>query len=973
MSTARVSPSSRVQPNPVPGVLCLALALASCGGGSSGDPDNRGDFTVATISTGRGTIYPYRIRQVDIFGNPTPDVVNIEDIDTLKENLTDVNGVLPVATLGATAELPDGTPGNQFLSFEFTHKLDVESILSPLLANQSNAGLTGALNVLGYDTATEATSTLLGRGFVNGYTYFNEAGVLVKVKAVEENGEFVRILDARAAGFPNYQGAAALVGKKSFVFVADNDNNLQTLDVFPDDKLIRLVVSNAVRDTEGDPLDLEVTTATTVGDDTEPPQVIGFTAVPDITPGNGQANVDPTTQIQVRFNKPVQPGDVGAFFDPAVFTPPLGGLTISVTAAAQTFGLLYSADPFSYADLCNYRITPAYNLPGQASVTVTVQNTTIRSLNQVLVGTAVNSSFTTSDGPGIVNAPVAPEAIYVGVGGATPGVSVIDLNGFGQGTGELTSTRFPLNPNIGQPGVNPALSPGTTNLDAGSGGALTLVKDSQLNTLLIRAPLVGSVTDIQVGAPLDLVFNNENINVNASASNQVNAGTGLGAAGNCIFSAPHPNPPRLVFPPPNPDRAIFGEEPTVSGGVNLLQQGNPFSSVQGELGIFGTSAITFVGPAPPPNQPPPPPQYTPFNVRQQVGHFLYVLDSENRRVLVLNSNRFTVLDTINFPGPVDLSISPNLKLMAVANYAGSTVSFLDIDPLSSRFHQIVGEARVQAGPIKVSWQPDGEDVIAVCQGSNFLSIISAADLSVRRSVSGFLNNPVDVAVTPRFVATGFTQGVYYAYVLNANGSVSIYESGPDGVNGIGFNDMVGQIPNVTFPRARGIRYDYASQNGSAYIGHIDENGLGVVSRLDLTSSPTGPQPLNANSGGFVLPPTFRQKEYGVNVKFGGTSATTPVRDLLSGNAVADVCTDELINFGGAAGQATQFNTGLSLPSFRHSGKDGVKGTAPAVTPRLLFVAYSDVGRIDVFEIISGRKITSIQAPGVRSVSGYWRQ
>src|SRR5262249_43873266 len=156
--------------------------------------------------------------------------------------------------------------------------------------------------------------------------------------------------------------------------------------------------------------------------------------------------------------------EVGSFFDPQHLTPPSGGVTLAVTAAAQTFEVLYHADPISFGDLTDYIITPAYNLPGQSTVHVTVQNTTVHSLTGQLIGQAVSTQFSTSAGPGIVNAPVAPEAIYVGIGGAEPGVAVVDLNGFGQGVGDITNTRFPLNPNIGLPGAVPPLSQGTTNL-----------------------------------------------------------------------------------------------------------------------------------------------------------------------------------------------------------------------------------------------------------------------------------------------------------------------------------------------------------------------------------------------------------------------------------------------------------------------------------------------------------------------------
>src|SRR5262249_36564900 len=154
--------------------------------------------------------------------------------------------------------------------------------------------------------------------------------------------------------------------------------------------------TNAVHDTQGHLLEQEMHTATTVGDDTNPPQVLGFTSVPQISPGNSQTGIDPRTQVLVRFNKPVQPGDVGSFFDPRQFTPPAGGVTLAVTAAAQTFEIQYHADPAIFSNLCDYIVTPAYNLPGQATVDVSVLTTRIHSLVGLQIGQAVTTRFTTS-------------------------------------------------------------------------------------------------------------------------------------------------------------------------------------------------------------------------------------------------------------------------------------------------------------------------------------------------------------------------------------------------------------------------------------------------------------------------------------------------------------------------------------------------------------------------------------------------
>jgi hypothetical protein len=1002
----KANPSHRSRPLALAGTAASLPLLAvagmvatACTGGTKGDPDNRGDFKVVSISTGSGSVYPYRIRTTDSFGNPTSTVVNIESEATLRQWVNGNNGVLPVATLPTNAVLPDGNPGNHFLHFTFSHKLKPESILSGLLADQANSGLTGALTILAYDPATETSVAVQGRGFVDGFTYFNEGGTLRLVKAVEADGNAIRVLDARAAGFPNYPGAADLVTNKSFTFVADDDGDLTQLDTFRNDRLIRILVTNAVRDSENDILEQEIGVATTVGPDPNPPQVLGYLTTPQILPGNGQTGIDPTGSILVRFNKPVQPAEVGTFFNPTLFTPPSGGVSLSVTAAAATFPVIYYADPVSYGDLMNYIVKPAYNLPGQARVDVTVQATTISSLSGQIIGQPVATSFTTGDGPGIVNAPVAPECIYVGIGGAAPGVSVIDLNGFGQGTGDITDTRWPLNPNIGVPGVVPSMAPGTSNLDAGSKGVLTLTQDTNGNTRLLRDPLVGDVTDIHIGAPLDTIYNNENINRNATRSNQINEMLGLQMPYNTITQPPVPNPPRLVFPPPNPNRAIFGEEPAVKSslgppgalvtggppagclavGLNLLGLGNPFSSSQNELGLYGTTFMgVFVGPQPPPGSPPPPTPFCPYTSRQQVGHFLYVLDRDNRQVLVVNSNRFTVLDTLQLSDPVSMAMSPNMTMLAVTNFASASVSFIDIDPTSPSFHQVVKETFVEDGPTAIAWQPDGEDILVVSTDANFVTIISGLDLNVRRTLGGFLNEPIDIVVTERYQGTGNLSATYYAYILNGNGSVAIYESGPDGVNGIGFNDIIGIVANATFPRANSLYYDFSSisANGAVFIGHTDENGLGQVSRLALTATPVGALPLNPISTGFILPPTYRQKEWTVVQRIGGLAGGSA--NTMSGNSIIDLCTDDLQNFGSLPGQANLFSPSYAQTPYIHSGKHVVKTTAggglvPAKTPRLMFVGLSDSGTVDVYEIETGTRIGSISVPGVRVVSSYWRQ
>ncbi|MHC4513003.1 MAG: YncE family protein [Planctomycetota bacterium] len=978
------------------------VALAGCGGGSSGDPDNRGAFTLTELTTGLNQIFPYRVRKVDPFtGNPTNEIVDITDEATMKDNVSGNNGLLPVGVFGTAATLPDGQPGNQFLLFVFSHKLNVTTILSDKLADVTNSGLTTAISVLEYDANTESSITVKGRGFVGGFTYVNDgSGNLVLTKAVEAdaNGD-VQVLHPIAAGFPRgFTNDERLVGPKAFVFVADSDDNLATLETFPDaavdNKVLRVIVTNAVGDTGDKVLEQEACTATTVGTDPQPADVLGFSGNKklDITPGNNQQNVDPRATLLVRFNKPVQPADMGQFFEQANLTPSSGGVTLNVTIAATTFAVIYHADPLTVGDFCNYMVTPAYNMPGDSTVNVSVNNSTVRDLKNAFIGNTVNTNFDTGKGPGIVNAPIGADALYVGMGGSKPGLKIVDLNGFGQGTGgyiidpsgnvEPTlppgggfNTNFPNNPNLGSTGITPNLAPGTTTLDAGGAGVFTLVQDTAGNTLLLGDPLLGRPADIQIGCPLDMVFNNFNINVNASTANH-------SGRGNNFSEVPHPNPPRLVFPPPNPGQVIFAEEGTaapvcVLQPIDHLVSGNPFAT-NGQPGLFGHAADSFNGPAPAPASPPPPTPSCPFSIRQQIGHFLYILDGGTKNILVVNSNRMTVLDSIRLPDPVDMAVSPNCRTLAVSNSASGTISFINIDPTSLEFHKVVGETRVGPGPTSVIYQSEGEDILAIHPNQNKLSVIKAIDLQLRKSVTGFLNDPLDLVCTPRFqFPGGAATGLYYAYILNRNGTVAIFESGPDGVNGIGFDNIIGTVPNQVFRNPRKMAPLTASLMGGCFISHLDALGNGQVTKLELMTSP-GVQPIQQMQGGFILPPTFRQQEWHAAQTFGGIDPSNPTKDLLSGRAPHEIMTDEMLNFAILPGQGTQFNSGIPGPPMTHSGKNQVKvvpgGVIPVGAPKFIFIALVDRGLIDVFDAGTAQKVYTIDVGGTPSVlGGYFRQ
>lgn len=571
----------------------------------------------------------------------------------------------------------------------------------------------------------------------------------------------------------------------------------------------------------------------------------------------------------------------------------------------------------------------------------------------------------------VVNAPVAPEAIYVGR--STGGVSVIDNNGFGQGTGDLNATRFPLNPNIGVPGVFPPLAPGTSNLDAGSAGVLTLVRDSQLNTNLL--PGAGAVADMAIGMPLDLWFNNLAINVAVASSNQVNPFTGLpGGPGNTISVAPHPNPPRLVVPPPNPGAGIGGEEPTTTSSVgppvgvrtssppclaspmNQLVPGNPFSGNPALLGLFGSNFPgLFNGPQPPPLVPPPPQPFCPYTCRQQIGHLLFVAERGNNRVVVVNSNRFTALPPIAVPDPANLAMHPSLRLLAVSSPATGRVFVLDSDALSGTFGRVLGSVAIGPGVGSVAWQPEGEDLLVCCRSDNTLRVISGVTFSERQRVRCPVQKVIDVAVTMRHVRTDFRTGGWFAFVLGDQGEVAVFESGAPGQNGAFVGNAVGKLHG-----ARKLLVDPSGLATECLVGHRDRLGNGQISRIRLTTAAPG----------------TLVREFTVVQRIGGIDPppTTPVADQCSGRDLVDLAFDDILNSGALPDVVPPIGW---IPPAPHSGKGHAKvfGTSlvPAQLPMLLFVACRDTGTVDVFEVATGHRLATVAVPGVASLCSYWRQ
>lgn len=621
-----------------------------------------------------------------------------------------------------------------------------------------------------------------------------------------------------------------------------------------------------------------------------------------------------------------------------------------------------------------------------------------------------------ADAQTVCNAPVAPDTIYVARVGGSPsvaGVSVIDLNGFGQSTGNPTydptqtqaqpgDTNYPDNPNVKLQGalLYPALAPGTSTVDGGSEGVFHLTRNSALDTLLARSPAIASAGDMMLGWPLDVAINNgpgplgctggggslclvdalQQLHVVMGGPNTLAlAGPGVTpfhtvvGGGNPISFAPHPNPPPRLATPVCQQPVIFGQEPTWidSPLSNLLVPGDAFGApLQGvpPSGLLTSEQNTgFFGPSAPQTSIP---ACSPYVMRQQLGHFLYVVDSVANQVVVLNSNTFDVIARITTPDPTELAMGPNLDLLAVTNRAAGSVSFIDIDPRSGNFHVVIQTTAVGNLPSGIAWDPGNEDILVCNEGSNSVSILSAATLSVRKTVTTGLDQPFAVAITQRQTNFGHLRNVYFGYVLDRAGHLSLFESGPNGVNGWGYDDIVGQAP-FTFAAPKAMQPDPLHLESGVWIAHegqLDEHGLptalagGAVTNVRLLSLGQGAIPLGSLS---LLSPRLRMLRFRIAASIGS--------DQLSGDPL-DIAFDDQRNLGSLPNTFSAFSSGAPID---RNGKSQVRSTPNGVDnvneATYMFLPVREratglVADIDVIRLSNNTRVdTDAFLPGIQSI------
>jgi DNA-binding beta-propeller fold protein YncE len=1018
-----------------------ALLLAGCGGGGAAGGASGSTHELVLVSNGFAELLPHKTYRIETLNSPSgPQVVAIRSEQDLLDNVVVGNPVHAVPVYPEETILPSGAPGNHFIYARFSRPILFGSVLSSSPGLLENNSMTGSIVVSSIEPQTGESKVIRGQVFINGETYGStpvgspaalprERWVAADGSALDFNDDGEVNSDDPGFGFPGSEGTfvgqSLLISPDTVVFVVDSDSNLSTHEAFPTGVQIRMDIKTSVRDELGKPLAHSALASTTVGIDTVRPEVLSSpppTSTPLITPGGGELDVDPLTTITVEFSEPLQPDAVGDLLSVAV--PNLSSaIGVTFGQAPSIVDVPFHVRPVSVYDLSRWELLPAFNFPGSgptvgdcgifSRVDVAVRAGNLIDLTGNPSQLPSSTFFLTGEGPGIVNVPVTPDAVYLGRSGGQPGISVVDLNGFGQGTGNPTydpadpieegNTNYPNNLNVKLQGtlMRPPLSAGTCTIDGGSQGVFTLALDSSLQDRVVRAPVVQSVGDMMLGYSLDVAFNNapapfgcqgqggnlcaadgfkqvatiiDGSTLSPATLNPNGTIVLIDGGPNIVGWGPHPNPPPLIYPPLCVSPYIGGQEPTSidTPAGNLLVPGDAFGNPalgippSGLLSLQGN--VFFQGPSLPATNVN---ACSLYGLRQQAGQFMYVIDRARNEILVLNSNRMTVIDRIVVPDPTSLAIGTNVDFLVVSSQSTDSVTFIDIDPASSSFHQIVKTVAVGNAPRGIAWEPGNEDIFVCNEGGNSISIISAFSLSVRKIVTSSLDRPFEVAMTPRQAGFGHLRNVYFAYILGRNGRVSVFESGPNSVNGWGYDDIIGAIP-MEYRNPKTILADPLDLRSAFWVVH--EGPLNAGTQL-LDGSPTegaltkivaetafpGVLPLNFQS---LLIPQFRDISYAVVVSIG--------EERLTGVPV-DLAFDNMRNLGGIVNWVTNFSAGSPVPL---NGKSIVRQAGaplPTNQPRFLFAAVPSptlgLGGVDVI-LLDGaflRFDTNVFEPGIQSI------
>jgi len=325
--------------------------------------------------------------------------------------------------------------------------------------------------------------------------------------------------------------------------------------------------------------------------------------------------------------------------------------------------------------------------------------------------------------------------------------------------------------------------------------------------------------------------------------------------------------------------------------------------------------------------------------------------------------------------PDRLAITTDLRNLYVTNKSSDCVSVFDVDTRSTKFMEKIVDIPVGRQPKGVCCQPEIEDVFVCNYRSNSISIINPVTNTVRKILKRGLVNPIDIVLSPRQDGFGWGTQTYFGYIANNGGdNVLVYESGPDGVGGVGFDDIIGGVSLIgeyskvyeKLIKPRGLCYDplylhninsALNLTGGVFVAHTSAKGA-AVTRINFVnqSGPWGPNYLQSGQT-----PSLRGKEFLI------TAQWTEIGGDISGSGSAtDVALPDLNRYAwlnqnfssnsyvtnyGAAGN----NPIFTLPNnnkhpLRYLGPTPV----PVWKPDLLFISYSDSNNIDILDIATSK-------------------
>ena len=618
------------------------------------------------------------------------------------------------------------------------------------------------------------------------------------------------------------------------------------------------------------------------------------------------------------------------------------------------------------------------------------------------------NGFTTNDPSFAKVALVTSQRYYSQFGNSGMGLGNDYAYGAKYASGTLPGS-VGLGSNTPIPGVN-----------EGSTGIAEVVRDSQGNARLYPPPdsPLTNITDLEVGDFLDTIFHDRD-NLWAHESLHLSMIHQYpGASNNFIATPPTPNPPPLTLPVAMGATTVLLDPLGQSEeGAFVIMGKEVFTMDIRTMGIMPALDTGFVHLLPaqlagsPVDEPFPPNPSTlnglglsymntgpvaesstvgcgaVFGSRQQIGNFLFVADKGQNQVAVLNSNtmeRIAILSGLSAPDSV--AVTSDLKRLFVSNSGSGQVSVFDVDPRTGTFLDRITDIRVGHQPKGICCQPDGEDVFVCNFGESTVSIVDPKTMTVRKTLKSRLNKPWDMVAGPRQVSFGFHTSVYHGYISNHGGdNVLIFESGPDGFGGIGYDDILGaayvnpKVGHLPIESPRGICWDPRVHRGllagNCCVAH-QSAGYAMVSRVGLVKSAYGALYLDPNEPR----PCFRDRLFAVIDQWGG-----PVNPVLSGAVATDVAFPDFnlhawmdenwvgsldVTNLGDLGQNPQIN----LPeNNKHPCRVVYGKVLPTWNPDALFISFQHTPVIDMLNPVTGNVVKTITGlpAGARVLRSYF--